>query len=50
MRSMLKKNSLSTSDFKEIIDNNYAYVDKTRFLEVYENHGYPVSMLLTLFP
>ena len=43
---MLKKNSLSTSDFKEIIDNNYAYVDKTRFLEVYENHGYPVSMLL----
>ena len=43
---MLKKNSLTTSSLKEIIDNNYAYADKTRFLEVYENHGYPVSMLL----
>ncbi len=43
---MLKNNPLTTSSFKEIIDNNYAYVDKTRFLEVYENHGYPVSMLL----
>ena len=28
------------TDFKKIIENNYAFVDKTRFLEVYEKKRY----------
>ncbi len=32
--------------FKNIIENNCAFVDKTRFLEVYENSGTTVSMFL----
>ena len=34
------------TDFKKIIENNYAFVDKTRFLEVYEKSGTSVSMFL----
>ncbi|MEE3423528.1 MAG: AAA family ATPase, partial [Succinimonas sp.] len=34
------------TDFKKIIENNYAFVDKTRFLEVYENSKTRVSMFL----
>ncbi len=34
------------TDFKKIIEKNYAFVDKTRFLEVYENSKTRVSMFL----
>ena len=34
------------TDFKKIIEKNYAFVDKTRFLEVYEESGTSVSMFL----
>ena len=34
------------TDFRKIIENNCAFVDKTRFLEVYENSKTKVSMLL----
>ena len=34
------------TNFKIIIENNYAFVDKTRFLEVYEESGATVSMFL----
>ena len=34
------------TNFKMIIENNYAFVDKTRFLKVYEESGTTVSMFL----
>uniref|UniRef100_UPI003865EBC2 AAA family ATPase n=1 Tax=Succinimonas sp. TaxID=1936151 RepID=UPI003865EBC2 len=34
------------TDFKKIIENNYAFVDKTRFLKIYEESGTTVSMFL----
>jgi len=34
------------TDFKKIIENNYAFVDKTRFLKIYEESGATVSMFL----
>uniref|UniRef100_UPI0038667670 AAA family ATPase n=1 Tax=Succinimonas sp. TaxID=1936151 RepID=UPI0038667670 len=34
------------TDFKKIIEKNYAFVDKTRFLKVYEESGTSVSMFL----
>ncbi len=43
---MLKALPNSFTDFAAIIDENYAFVDKTRFLEVYENSGTTVSMFL----
>ena len=43
---MLKALPNSFTNFAAIIDENYAFVDKTRFLEVYENSKTKVSMLL----
>ncbi len=43
---MLKALPNSFTDFAAIIDENYAFVDKTRFLEVYENSKTKVSMFL----
>ena len=37
---------VAMTDFRKIIENNCAFVDKTRFLEVYENSKTKVSMLL----
>ena len=34
------------TDFKKIIEKNYAFVDKTRFLKIYEESGTTVSMFL----
>ncbi len=34
------------TNFKMIIENNYAFVDKTRFLKIYEESGTTVSMFL----
>ncbi len=43
---MLKALPNSFTDFAAIIDENYAFVDKTRFIEVYENSKTKVSMFL----
>ena len=43
---MQKKLPEAMTDFKKIIEKNYAFVDKTRFLEVYEESGTSVSMFL----
>ncbi|MBQ3683702.1 MAG: AAA family ATPase, partial [Succinimonas sp.] len=43
---MLKALPNSFTDFAAIVDENYAFVDKTRFFEVYENSGTTVSMFL----
>ncbi|WP_406041361.1 AAA family ATPase [Succinimonas sp.] len=43
---MLKALPNSFTKFAAIIDENYAFVDKTRFLEVYENSKTKVSMFL----
>ncbi|WP_406037593.1 AAA family ATPase, partial [Succinimonas sp.] len=43
---MPKKIPIAMTDFKKIIEKNYAFVEKTRFLEVYENSGTTVSMFL----
>ena len=43
---MLKALPDSLTKFAAIIDENYAFVDKTRFIEVYENSKTKVSMLL----
>ena len=43
---MTKLIPAAMTDFKKIIENNYAFVDKTRFLEVYEESGATVSMFL----
>ena len=43
---MPKKIPIAMTDFKKIIEKNYAFVDKTRFLEVYENSKTRVSMFL----
>ncbi len=43
---MPKKIPIGMTVFKNIIENNCAFVDKTRFLEVYENSGTTVSMFL----
>ena len=43
---MTKLIPTAMTNFKIIIENNYAFVDKTRFLEVYEESGATVSMFL----
>ncbi len=43
---MLKLIPTAMTNFKKIIENNYAFVDKTRFLKIYEESGTTVSMLL----
>ena len=43
---MPKKIPIGMTVFKNIIENNCAFVDKTRFLEVYENSKTRVSMFL----
>ena len=42
----LKKIPDAMTDFRKIIDSNYVFIDKTRFLEVYEESGTSVSLFL----
>ncbi len=36
----MKKIPIGVEDFKEIIQNNYYYVDKTKFIEDIEKNSY----------
>lgn len=40
----LKKIPIGVEDFKEIIEKNYTYIDKTKFIEEFINEGAKVNL------
>ncbi|MBQ8707493.1 MAG: AAA family ATPase [Succinivibrionaceae bacterium] len=44
--AQIKKLPVAMTDFRKIIDDGYVFIDKTRFLEIYEKSGASVSLFL----
>ncbi|QNM15860.1 AAA family ATPase [Fusobacterium hominis] len=40
----MKKIPIGVEDFKEIIEKNYTYIDKTKFIEEFINEGAKVNL------
>lgn len=44
---MLKRIPIAVENFKEIIEENYYYIDKTKFIEEILNDGTKVKLFLS---